>query len=314
MTPVAHWDDVAGRRREAGHIAATWHDLGSAAGTVTVGVERIEIEPGKWSTPAHVEGAEEEIFFVLAGSGMSWQDNGDGGVAYEVGEGDCLVHLPEENVHTLRAGPDGLEVLAFGQRIPHGNTILPRARVAWMWPAFVEAIPVGPDEHPFVREAAAGEPEIGDPMERPPTIVNVGEVNADERAGLTVQRVRRNLGRAAGSRRTGLQHVTVPAGKLGVPPHCHSAEEEIFLVLAGDGTLLLGDEEHRIRRGHVVSRPAGTGIAHSLRAGEEGLTYLAYGTREPNDIAYYPRSNKMYWRGVGVIGRIEKLDYWEGED
>jgi hypothetical protein len=22
----------------------------------------------------------------------------------------------------------------------------------------------------------------------------------------------------------------------------------------------------------------------------------------------------MYWRGVGVIGRIEQLEYWEGEE
>jgi hypothetical protein len=40
---------------------------------------------------------------------------------------------------------------------------------------------------------------------------------------------------------------------------------------------------------------------------------LLYGTREPNDITYYPRSNKIYWRGLGVIGRVEHLDYYDGE-
>ena len=43
------------------------------------------------------------------------------------------------------------------------------------------------------------------------------------------------------------------------------------------------------------------------------MTCLVYGTREPNDICYYPRSNKIAWRGVGVLGRIENLDYWDGE-
>jgi hypothetical protein len=43
------------------------------------------------------------------------------------------------------------------------------------------------------------------------------------------------------------------------------------------------------------------------------MTLLAYGTRDPNDITYYPRSDKISWRGVGVIGRIERLDYWDGE-
>ena len=48
-------------------------------------------------------------------------------------------------------------------------------------------------------------------------------------------------------------------------------------------------------------------------AGDDGCTMLVYGTREPNDMAYYPRSNKIGWRGLGVIGRVEHLDYWDGE-
>ena len=40
---------------------------------------------------------------------------------------------------------------------------------------------------------------------------------------------------------------------------------------------------------------------------------LVYGTREPNDICYYPRSNKIGFRGVGVLARLESLDYWDGE-
>ena len=55
-------------------------------------------------------------------------------------------------------------------------------------------------------------------------------------------------------------------------------------------------------------------FAHTFRAGENGLTLLAYGTREPGDVCFYPRSNKLSFRGVGVIGRIEQLDYWDGED
>jgi uncharacterized cupin superfamily protein len=95
--------------------------------------------------------------------------------------------------------------------------------------------------------------------------------------------------------------------------HCHSAEEEIFVILNGEGRLLLGDDRISVRRGHVVARPPGTRVAHALEAGDSGLTYLAYGTREPNDIAYYPRSDKIYWRGVGVMARVERLDYWDGE-
>jgi uncharacterized cupin superfamily protein len=302
---LAHWDEVDGFRREAGHLAGTWFDLGTPAGTVGAGLKRIQIEPGRWSTPAHSEGAEEELFYVLGGSGLSWQD----GSAYQVGEGDCLVHLPGGEAHTLRAGPEGLDVLAFGQRIDHGNTVLPRAKVAWMSPAFVEVVPIGAD-HPYEREATAGEPEVGELMERPPRIVNVSDgIRHEIRPGA----VDLDLGGRMGSERTGLSQVVLEPGRDGYPPHCHSAEEEIFVVLAGSGTLFLGDEQAAVRPGHVVGRPPGTRVAHSFRAGEEGMTYLAYGTRDPNDIAYFPRSNKILFRGVGVMARLEKLDYWDGE-
>ncbi len=129
-----------------------------------------------------------------------------------------------------------------------------------------------------------------------------------------VVRARRNLGLAAGSVQTGLQHVEVAPGRESTAQHCHSVEEEIFVVLEGDGVLILDTEETAVRAGSVVARPAGTGVAHVFRAGDHGLSYLAYGTRDPADVCYYPRSNKIAFRGVGVIGRIERLDYWDGED
>ena len=90
-------------------------------------------------------------------------------------------------------------------------------------------------------------------------------------------------------------------------------------MLEGEGELLLWEEdgvvEHAVRAGSVVARPPGTGVAHAFRAGEHGMTVLMYGTREPNDICFYPRSGKMYFTGLGVIARLgESLDYWDGED
>ena len=40
----------------------------------------------------------------------------------------------------------------------------------------------------------------------------------------------------------------------------------------------------------------------------DGMTFLAYGTRNPNDVCYYPRSNKINFRGLGLIARLEDLD------
>jgi uncharacterized cupin superfamily protein len=223
---IAHWDDVRVVRREEGHIRGDWQSL-TGDESVTVGVKRIRVPAGAWSTPLHLEGSEEEIFFVLDGTGVSVQRVGDEEQAFTVRAGDCLVHLALVHAHTLQAGADGIDVLAFGQ-----------------------------------------------------------------------------------------------PGKLHNPPHCHNAEEEIFVVTAGAGTLELWhgatadgpDEEHPVRAGSVIARPAGTGVAHAFCAGEEGLALLAYGTRDPRDITYYPRSRKVSLRGLGVIGRLDVLDYWDGED
>ena len=323
---IAHWDDVAGVRREQGHIAGTWSSL-TGSRSVTVGVRRIRIDPEMWSTPLHMEGSEEEIFFVLDGDGLSVQDDGDGLHAYRVRPGDCLVHLPLRGAHTLRAGDGGLDVLAFGERHLAGNTLLPRAGVSWLGPTWV--LQGAPEDHPYAREADVGPPPVGEPDDRPACIVNVDEVGELERLGATVARRVRDLGRAAGSERTGIKLYDVLPGKLMSPPHSHSAEEEIFVVLGGSGAVEVwphpraasepelwpgGHDRHPVREGHTIASPAGRGRPLGIRAGEDGLRVLAYGTRDPNDITYYPRSGKVSLRGVGVIGRIQQLDYWDGED
>ena len=315
---ITHWDEARNWRGEKGHIAGTWHSL-TGSRSRTVGVKRIQVDPGMWSTPLHLEGAEEEIFYVLAGSGVSVQFEGEGDpVGYEVAEGDCLVHLALENAHTLQAGPEGLDVLAFGQRVyAPGVTWLPRAGVAWLGETWA---PVGAeDDHPWTREAAAGPPSVEETSERPSTIVNVADLDPVERDGATVGRRVRYPAKEAGSRQTGLRHHEVFPGKLNAPPHCHSAEEEIFVVLDGTGDLLLweekGVEEHAVRRGSIVVRPAGTGVAHAFRAGDDGLTLLLYGTRDSNDICFYPRSGKVFFTGLGLVVRLgEPVDYWDGED
>ena len=54
-------------------------------------------------------------------------------------------------------------------------------------------------------------------------------------------------------------------------------------------------------------------MSHHFIAGDDGCTMLVYGTRKPNDMCFYPRSNKISWRGLGVIARVEPLEYWDGE-
>jgi uncharacterized cupin superfamily protein len=252
-------------------------------------MQRIVLKPGQMITPPPLHSAEEEIFHVLDGSATLWQ----GGATCAVAAGDTIVHLSQTDPHTLIAGDDGLEMLIFDTRLS--------------------------EAHPWDAEAAIGIPD-GTPGERPSNVIALDDVEGDY-GGIS-----KRLGHEGGAKRSGLNRIALPPNEEGAPPHCHTADEEVFVVLDGEGTLELWgppvpgeppatepQETHPVKRGHIVSRPASTRISHCLRSGEGGLTYLAYGTREPNDVCYYPRSNKIFWRGLGLIARLEPLDYFDGE-
>ena len=149
VTHLAHWDEASRVRREVGEIAAWMTDLGTAAGSVAVGLRRWEIDPGRRPTPPHAHGAEEEVFYVLAGSGLVWQD----GETCEVAAGDCIVHRADEEAHTLRAGPEGLDVLVFGMREHVETCYHPHSGRAWAGATIVKAD--GPGDM-FAFDAEAG--------------------------------------------------------------------------------------------------------------------------------------------------------------
>ena len=251
-------------------------DIGLAAGAVNVGLHRLEIAPEE--TAAQADAPVEEIVFVLEGAG-SWEN---GLETSDVRAGSCGVRLAQDQGHLLRAGKDGLTVLAF---------VSPLARKLFSRPTTSK-----------------------------PNIVNLEEIEADYEGESGKWVV---VARKAGAVRGGLNWGHLESGKTGAPPHLHSADEEVFVILEGGGTVELWPspvraenterEEHEIRAGDVVWRPPSTGIAHRFRGGDEGITFLAYGTREPNDVCYYPRSDRIYWRGVGLSTRLESLGYDDGE-
>jgi uncharacterized cupin superfamily protein len=306
---LAHWDDVDERRAAKGEMDAVWQMLGRAAGTVGVGVNRVRVAPGKLPTPPHSHGASEEVYFVLSGSGLAWQD----GDLHEIRARDCVVHTADHFEHTFVAGADGLEFLVFGTRHRTELAWLPRSRAirtGWPW---VE----GRDDDPWDVEAAGPPLEVGEPKPRPENIVNVDEVELESEGHQT-------WAGFDGTEQAGMAWERITPGKMGSVPHCHSEEEEIFVILEGSATLHLTpsprrvengsqSEQHELRPGHVVARPPGSGVSHHFIAGDEGCAMLVYGTRKPNDMAFYPRSNKVNFRGLGVMARVEPLAYRDGE-
>jgi uncharacterized cupin superfamily protein len=304
---VVHLDDVPAEAIDRAVLRGTRWRVGPVAGCARVGLSRYRLGPGERAMPVHVHADEEELFVVLAGSGLSWQD----GRAHAVAAGDVVLHRAGAEAHTIVAAPHAaLDVLAFGSGSPTGLTWLPRARTFWAGPHWIPAD--GPD--PFAAEDAAGPLEVGPPeARRPSTIVAAGALPEERWGKGDVATRQRHPGDALGTALTGLSTIAVEPGRLSGPPHCHSADEELFVVLGGAGVLLLGDAEHPVREGSVVARPAGSGVAHAFRAGAQGLELLAFGTRDPNDTAWYPRSRTVALRGLGVRFRVDPVGPWDGE-
>ena len=112
------------RRTDEGMTALARRDVGRAAGSVTVGLTVIDIDPGRRSFPFHCHAAEEELFYVLAGSGAVRLGSDE----HAVGPGHVVARPSGTGVaHEFLAGPGGLAYLAFGERRPGDSCFYPES-------------------------------------------------------------------------------------------------------------------------------------------------------------------------------------------
>ena len=93
-----------------------------------------------------------------------------------------------------------------------------------------------------------------------------------------------------GARDLGYNLTVLPPGKVQCPFHNHHAEEEMFLILEGEGELRFGDQRYPIRKHDVIAcPPGGPDVAHQIiNTGTAAMRYLALSTRLDVDICEYP--------------------------
>jgi uncharacterized cupin superfamily protein len=116
---------------------------------------------------------------------------------------------------------------------------------------------------------------------------------------------------------------TVAPGMRSCPYHFHYAQEEMFIVLEGEGTLRVAGEMLPIRAGDVIFIPPGPAYPHHiLNTSAAPLKYLSIGTRDSPEVVEYPDSGKYLAtatrdgnpHGFDHIHRAkDDLDYWDGE-
>jgi uncharacterized cupin superfamily protein len=134
------------------------------------------------------------------------------------------------------------------------------------------------------------------------------------------QRVRLAHGTAA--QKLGASFDILAPGKRVCPYHLHHAQEEMFVVLEGNGTLRVADEMLPLKAGDVVFIPPGPEYPHQIiNTSEAPLKYLSISTMEAPEIYEYPDSGKFMAEGsldksepFEVIARKgQSLNYWDGE-
>lgn len=130
----------------------------------------------------------------------------------------------------------------------------------------------------------------------PKPFINLDEVeftDVEDNGYYTSKRAQFSAG--IGARKLGYNLTELPPGKAQCPFHSHRAEEEMFLILEGEGELRFGDQRYRIRKHDVIACPTGgADAAHQIiNTGNTTMRYLALSNVADVEICEYPDSNKV---------------------
>jgi uncharacterized cupin superfamily protein len=161
-------------------------------------------------------------------------------------------------------------------------------------------------------------------MSIPIPFVNLADVvftDIEENGCYTSRRAQFSAG--IGARKLGYNLTELPPGKAQCPFHAHRLEEEMFLILEGEGELRYGDRRHKIRQFDVIACPTGgADSAHQIiNTGSTTMRYLALSNISDTEICEYPDSDKIgiYSGEPGTTG-LRKLfraetgvDYYDRE-
>lgn len=155
-------------------------------------------------------------------------------------------------------------------------------------------------------------------------IMNLDQVEFDdvEENGYFTSR-RGTIGARIGARKLGYNLTELPPGKAQCPFHNHHGEEEMFLILEGEGVLRFGDARYPIRKHDVIACPTGgPEVAHQIiNTGTTTMRYLALSDLVDIETCEYPDSGKIQVDASGRDGsRLRKMfraetsvDYYDRE-
>ena len=113
-----------------------------------------------------------------------------------------------------------------------------------------------------------------------------------------------------------LELTRVPPGKRNFPYHAHSAQWELYLVIAGKGSVRDENGTTEVVEGDGFI--FGPNESHQItNSGEEDLLYYVIADNPIGESAYFPDSGKWKVNKVGterVVVKGKETDYFDGEE
>ena len=136
------------------------------------------------------------------------------------------------------------------------------------------------------------------------------------------------MGKTLGLEGLGCRYFVVKPGRRAFPFHNHLGNDELFIIMEGQGIYRYGEKTSEISAGSVCGAPRGgrAGAHQIINNSNEELKYLAISTLNDPDICEYPDSNKVLAKGIKpgkdfrtaymkYIGLMEnQVDYYHGEE
>ena len=110
-----------------------------------------------------------------------------------------------------------------------------------------------------------------------------------------------DVGRTVGSKTIGLTVQTIAPGCFSSRRHKHLFQEEILIVMSGEGTLHHGDQRIPMSAEDCVCYLPEDAEAHNFEnTGTTDLVIWAFGNRFPHEIALYPDQGVAFVEGLGA--------------
>jgi uncharacterized cupin superfamily protein len=309
LRPVVRDGQERGGRVETLHLSNAGHLTQFGAHVET-------LSPGAATSRRHWHEKEDEFLYVLEGEATVIDNDGE----HVLHPGDAAVWpFGVANAHHVVNRSDRpLRHLIVGSRVegdvvhyPDSGETLRNLILTWKLTDASGTILRSGDLPQELKNLPSrwGAPQ--DSAAQRPGIIRAAEAPAEtataEQAARLGHYSARLYSQAGGLTQFGAFTETLDPGARSSDRHWHEREDEFFLMLDGEATVIEDDGPHLMLPGDAACWPAGVPNGHHVvNRSTRPCTYLIVGTRLPSDTVHYSDIDRLYVRRDGIVTRTRR--------